>query len=893
MRGEHLASSRRSTPHPASPRVAGRGDARRWGAGSVPPFGWALLAVLASCSLDATDPVVPPFQEDPEHACGNPRDGARACQITRRGQRIGGPSSVADVGDYLLENDHIRVAILAAGNSPGPGLFGGSIVDADIVRPSVSSVVGQDRFAEIFPIVNFAVPGDPVVTANGALEPFNEGVGPMRVEVLCPGDTCPEAYRTANAAVIRVTAKGASLISALDALRLLSVQSDLSFQTDYILEPERRWVRMHTEVINDRCRDPGLSDDEVFASPSSRTPLQAIEPGLSPFEIMLGDSLRFGTGDPIETAPGVAGGDFLLFGPKLSLFTPGFGYGTKLYFLESFERRIDTLGDPPMPDYMAGVSGDVSYGYFGDGPIQVPILTGSFTAAFSGERRLPYPENPTPGDECAIEEYVTGTFSYDRYFVVGDGDAGSIARARFEITGQPFGTIAGNVVEAGSLRPQPHADVIVVRDPDPSAPVPSSIRAAMDQNLAADGNPGVVMALKTDRGLDADLDGSFDGPVPPGTYLVVARTSEVPPGAPLRVVVNAGETVRGTVLLSGGGTLRYRVVDERGAASPAKLTILDDDLTGTSACATGGVLSPRGTTARSPRRHVELGDGELPDGIARIVYTTSGEGQVALEPGRYEIIASRGIERGIDRACITIAPGSTEHVTFAVPLEVDSPGWISGDFHVHGQLSFDSSVPHEARIRSAVGEGLELFASTDHDWVADLGPTVRGMQLEHLVATLVGIETTTLETGHFIGFPLRYDATRSEGGAIDWSRRDACLLAPTGPRCTEGPEGTMLPLTPAEIFAALRDLGSLGPSETAVMVPHPRDGFFGYFDQFDMSAYDLAINEAGFLSSGNPLLRRPYWSRAFDSIEIMNGKRYELLRTPTAGEVSAFAATLD
>ena len=55
----------------------------------------------------------------------------RAKVIENRGELIGGPVAMADVGDYLLENDQLRVAILRSVDSPGPGVFGGSVVDID------------------------------------------------------------------------------------------------------------------------------------------------------------------------------------------------------------------------------------------------------------------------------------------------------------------------------------------------------------------------------------------------------------------------------------------------------------------------------------------------------------------------------------------------------------------------------------------------------------------------------------------------------------------------------------------------------------------------------------------------------------------------------------------
>ena len=63
--------------------------------------------------------------------CADGKDLLRAKVVEDRAELIGGPVAMADLGDFLLENDQIRVNILGPKDSPGPGVFGGSIVDVD------------------------------------------------------------------------------------------------------------------------------------------------------------------------------------------------------------------------------------------------------------------------------------------------------------------------------------------------------------------------------------------------------------------------------------------------------------------------------------------------------------------------------------------------------------------------------------------------------------------------------------------------------------------------------------------------------------------------------------------------------------------------------------------
>ncbi|MFU8803255.1 MAG: hypothetical protein ACNA8W_05530, partial [Bradymonadaceae bacterium] len=99
---------------------------------------------------------------------------AHAQQITSRNQLIGGPTALGEVGDWLIENDQIRLVIQDIGFNRGSGLFGGSLIDADIVRGDNERDVmggnGHDTFGELFPAFFMEVidPQDIVVVNDGS-----------------------------------------------------------------------------------------------------------------------------------------------------------------------------------------------------------------------------------------------------------------------------------------------------------------------------------------------------------------------------------------------------------------------------------------------------------------------------------------------------------------------------------------------------------------------------------------------------------------------------------------------------------------------------------------------------------------------------------------------------
>ena len=91
-------------------------------------------------------------------ACGAEGGFAYAQKITSPALLIGGPKALGALGDYLLANENIRVIIQRGGWSRGFGLFGGGILDADLVRPGFLGEGrgnGYDNFGEFFPALFF------------------------------------------------------------------------------------------------------------------------------------------------------------------------------------------------------------------------------------------------------------------------------------------------------------------------------------------------------------------------------------------------------------------------------------------------------------------------------------------------------------------------------------------------------------------------------------------------------------------------------------------------------------------------------------------------------------------------------------------------------------------
>jgi hypothetical protein len=803
-------------------------------------------AVAAACVLACA-----------QQACDRPSP-VRAFQAKERTELIGGPAAIGEERDFVLENDRIRLVVSAVGNSTGPGLFGGSIVDVDVRRTDVRFANGKglDHFSEVFPMTNLIVPG--FFDGRG-----NVGLDDMQITVVNDG-------RDREAAILRIVAKGDAIIEALTAVGLVGVTTDMSFATELVLAPHQSFVTMRTRVNIDSKRTPRPEDDPATDTPM--TPIRGTQPL---FEALLGDALL--DEDEQVLQPGFLAGDFLLFGPKVSVFAPDGGYGVALEFQERFDAGEDLLNDPFTTPWIAATGDRVSYAYFSAGDLSIPIFTSSFTGAFTHVYQCEV------GDETCESGYTEGRLVYERYLAVGQGDVASALEPYWSLRGEPHGRVHGHVLDGPTGRPVSGADVLVLRAPERAV---ATAEEAVAANRAETGRPGVMLQMKSDAAADARPEGAFQGTLPPGDYLLVARKLGHPRSSPVPFRITDGASVELVVPLPLPGRLNVSVTDERGAAAPGKLTLL-----GPGPCDLDAPLAGA-PAARSSLQEAAFGDSELPDGTLGIRYLAPGAQIVEVPAGTYQALVSRGVEYSLHRECLTVEPGRDVLLRATVAHVVDTTGWISADFHIHGMFSYDAWPTHRQRVGSAIGEGLELACSTDHDYLSDLGPTAAEMGVSDYLATMVGLETTTIETGHYIGFPLRFDETAAENGAIDWSRRDQCVRDPSSHGCLFGDDEIVLPLVPDEIFDALRGLGSLGPDGTVVTVPHPRDGFFGYFDQFGLDPFDLSV-EPGGVSSFNPVLLSELFSGRFDAIELANGKRFEMIRTPTIAEIVEFQERLE
>jgi hypothetical protein len=277
------------------------------------------------------------------------------------------------------------------------------------------------------------------------------------------------------------------------------------------------------------------------------------------------------------------------------------------------------------------------------------------------------------------------------------------------------------------------------------------------------------------------------------------------------------------------GTLVVEVRDDAGAPIPARLT-----------------FQPVGDSPKVFFTTTDIGREEV-GAISAYdrVFVLRGDCELHVPIGTYDVSISHGPEWDSTTQRIDVRHGADVEIKATLHHVIETPGWISGDFHVHAAASLDSKVPMRHRVFQFVADGVDLIVSTDHNMIASYSPIIAELGVGDLLASATGDEITTKSWGHFGAFPLAIDETELGHGAIAVAKK-----------------------TPADIFA---DVRKRAPA-ALIDVHHPRleHGDIGYFHLAKLDEMKGVAKRNGF-------------SFDFDAIEVLNG--YQDADRRTLGKV--------
>jgi len=719
------------------------------------------------------------------------------------------------LGSACTKKTTVRVAEITSRKDliGGPGALG-DVGDYLLANDKIRVVIQSGKYSRGFGFYGGAlIDADlqrPDARGNGGggdgYDNFSEMFPALFLKAMEPNvDGISAETHEDGSASVTVRGEACDFMAMLNRINTFAVGDQrLVFFNEYRLRPGKSYVEITTTVVNQ-------------GSETLQFPGEALT-GLANQDF------------PMPT------GDVLLFGKGNSVFTPGAGFDLR-YTLEEVYK--DAPGLPQLPGlvtpFIATKGKHISYGFMNGitdeklsyvkqagyenadvDDLLIPFIFSAFTGAFYGAA----PESLKPND----------AFSFTKYFIIGSGDISSIRDVVHQIRKYKTGQFSGVVREKIGQQAEAGASVVT---------------------FDADGKPYNQHT--------ADHNGRFTGTYEPGkyTYVVVAEARK--PTEPQAFEIKAGKKTALEIYLPTPGYVSVSIKGEDGRALPGKCSLV-----GVHGLVNAELL-PRqylfDLKIGEHRRYTDM----IPNGqdpksrefIEKIIHAPNGTVTESVRPGDYEAVCSRGIEFELARKNISVEAGKHAQVSVTLKRAVKTDGWAGGDYHLHQVNSVDSDLAIADRVIQSASEGLDIAVATDHNYITDFRPEISKLNLQQWLQGMVGLEMTTLESGHFNSFPLKYQAGHVTKGSFSWHNNK-----------------------PAEVFEKLRDLGAHGPDKTIVQVNHPRDTILGYYNQYNFNPDTGKAEESAdlFLSLEGPAFGPENFNDDYDAIEVFNGKHFELLR---------------
>jgi hypothetical protein len=147
----------------------------------------------------------------------------------------------------------------------------------------------------------------------------------------------------------------------------------------------------------------------------------------------------------------------------------------------------------------------------------------------------------------------------------------------------------------------------------------------------------------------------------------------------------------------------------------------------------------------------------------QVYYTETGTLSLPLGPGRWDIIASRGMDFELLRTTVELAPGDLQKFAGTIPRALlSSRRWLATDMHQHTVGSPDGEPTIRDKLIQNIAEGCHVAVITDHDHVSDAASAMKS--LGGPLLAINGIEVSPVPEGHFNVFPVKPGSLREGNG---------------------------------------------------------------------------------------------------------------------------------
>jgi hypothetical protein len=153
--------------------------------------------------------------------------------------------------------------------------------------------------------------------------------------------------------------------------------------------------------------------------------------------------------------------------------------------------------------------------------------------------------------------------------------------------------------------------------------------------------------------------------------------------------------------------------------------------------------------------------------VKNLLYCPLGEGRQSMPVGDYDVIVSRGPEFNALFTTVSIKPREETKLTDKLERVVQTPGWVSTDFHSHSSPSGDNTSSQLGRIVNLVCEQIEFAPCTEHNRIDTYQPHIDRLRVGSFISSCTGMELTgaPLPLNHQNAFPLKHKPRTQDGGA--------------------------------------------------------------------------------------------------------------------------------
>lgn len=169
---------------------------------------------------------------------------------------------------------------------------------------------------------------------------------------------------------------------------------------------------------------------------------------------------------------------------------------------------------------------------------------------------------------------------------------------------------------------------------------------------------------------------------------------------------------------------------------------------------------------RDPTESPNFGPDSAIYAVKNAVYCAKGQFEQPIDPGLYTAIISHGPEYDAEFREIEVLPGKLTQLTSTLRRVVQTPGWISSDFHSHSSPSGDNVSHQTGRVLNLLAEHVEFAPCTEHNRIDTYSDDLQFLDAEDAMATCTGMELTgsPLPINHQNAFPLHRHEHHQDGG---------------------------------------------------------------------------------------------------------------------------------